>query len=32
MSDTKKKQVEWNKHFPPLQAMNDEWLLSGKVF
>ena len=32
LSDTKKKQVAWNKHFPPLQAMNDEWLLSGKVF
>jgi len=32
MSDTKKKQVEWNKHFPPLQATNDDWLLSAKVF
>ena len=32
LSDTKKKQVAWNKHFPPVQAINNEWLLSGKVF
>jgi len=32
MSDTKKKQIEWNKHFHPVQAMNDDWLLSGEVF
>jgi len=33
LSDIKrKKQIEWNKHFPPMQAMNDDWLLTAKVF